>query len=440
MVTINIRKDEENSLPFPPISQQPMANSQKEVYQFTPSGQYVSRRVSLGDNSFNSSKLYVGKHPMNHGGGNDPHAAYDRAFLRTKSKAAPEEFSSTIYGVDLFSGCGGLSLGIHEACAAAGYGFESLLAVDKDSSSLDVYIRNFSPRQAFGAEIENLLCGKLKDATQPREKQLLKGLKPVSILLAGPPCQGHSNLNNHTRHDDNRNRLYEKVARFAELATPQHILIENVPTVVHGRDRSLDRTIERLLALKYKVDAGIVNLADFGVPQNRRRHVLVASLKKVVTIKEVVRKHRVLKARTLRWAIEDLEQGGASLFDKPADVSQENVARINYLIENNVHNLPNHLRPVCHQNEEHSYYSMYGRMHYDEPSQTITSGFSSPGQGRYIHPVRPRTLTPHEAARLQFFPDFFDFSTVKYRSSLARMIGNAVPMKLSYVFGLELLF
>jgi DNA (cytosine-5)-methyltransferase 1 len=83
---------------------------------------------------------------------------------------------------------------------------------------------------------------------------------------------------------------------------------------------------------------------------------------------------------------------------------------------------------------------MYGRMRYDEPSQTITSGFSSPGQGRYIHPVRPRTLTPHEAARLQFFPDFFDFSMVKYRSSLATMIGNAVPMKLSYAVGLELLF
>jgi DNA (cytosine-5)-methyltransferase 1 len=440
MSTINKRRDDEDSLPFPPISQQPLNGSQKEIYQFTPSRQYVSRQVSLGDKNIHSSKLYLGKSLNYSVEGDDAHSAFDRAYLRNRRKIGLEAVSSVVYGVDLFSGCGGLSLGIQEACLAAGYRFESLLAVDKDSASLDVYIDNFSPRQAFGLEIEKLLCGNLMDATHSCEKELLKGLKPVSILLAGPPCQGHSNLNNHTRRDDNRNKLYERVARFAELAGPRHILIENVPTVIHGRDRSLDRTIERLLGLKYKLDAGIVNLADFGVPQNRKRHVLIASLEKDVSIKELVKKYRVVKARSLRWAIEDIEQAGDSLFDRPAGISQENVTRINYLIENDIHNLPNHLRPICHQNDEHSYYSMYGRMRYDEPSQTITSGFSSPGQGRYIHPARPRTLTPHEAARLQFFPDFFDFSRVKYRSSLARMIGNAVPMKLSYVVGLELLF
>jgi DNA (cytosine-5)-methyltransferase 1 len=82
---------------------------------------------------------------------------------------------------------------------------------------------------------------------------------------------------------------------------------------------------------------------------------------------------------------------------------------------------------------------MYGRLRYDRPSQTITSGFTSPGQGRFIHPSQQRTLTPHEAARLQFFPDFFDFSASKKRGDLAKMIGNAVPMKLSYMLCLELL-
>jgi len=78
-------------------------------------------------------------------------------------------------------------------------------------------------------------------------------------------------------------------------------------------------------------------------------------------------------------------------------------------------------------------------MKYAEPAQTITSGYGCPGQGRFIHPAQPRTLTPHEAARIQYFPDFFDFSKAKNRSALAFMIGNAVPMKLSYVFCLKFL-
>jgi Site-specific DNA methylase len=74
-----------------------------------------------------------------------------------------------------------------------------------------------------------------------------------------------------------------------------------------------------------------------------------------------------------------------------------------------------------------------------EPAPTITTGFLSPGQGRYIHPTRKRTITIHEAARIQFFPDFFDFTTAPNRESLKQMIGNAAPMKLSYIFALELL-
>lgn len=80
---------------------------------------------------------------------------------------------------------------------------------------------------------------------------------------------------------------------------------------------------------------------------------------------------------------------------------------------------------------------MYGRLRYDAPAQTITGGFVSPGQGRFVHPSQERTLTPHEAARLQFFPDFFDFSAAQTRTGLAQMIGNAVPMTLAYVFCLE---
>jgi DNA (cytosine-5)-methyltransferase 1 len=88
---------------------------------------------------------------------------------------------------------------------------------------------------------------------------------------------------------------------------------------------------------------------------------------------------------------------------------------------------------------DHSYKSVYGRLPWDRPAQTITTGFGSMGQGRFVHPKRRRTLTPHEAARLQFIPDHFRLDEVESKTALAEMIGNAVPPKLTYVFALELL-
>jgi DNA (cytosine-5)-methyltransferase 1 len=345
-----------------------------------------------------------------------------------------------IRGVDFFSGCGGLSLGTREACLAIGYRFEALLAVDKDPSSLQVYKVNFNPQRAYNCDIRDMVDGPLRGRLTPSETQLLKGLARIDILLAGPPCQGHSDLNNYTRRNDRRNKLYERVGRFAEIAGPKHILIENVPTVVRGHDRAFDTTADLLLALGYRVDAGVVDLCELGVPQRRRRHILVASLTKPVSIKDVMEKYRLAQIRSVAWAIKDLEdEEGSSVFTRSFRHNRENLRRIMYLTTHGVYDLPNRMRPPCHQNGNHSYKSMYGRLKYDEPAQTITSGFGSPGQGRFVHPNQPRTLTPHEAARLQFFPDFFDFSCVKTRTALANMIGNAVPMKLSYVFSLEVL-
>jgi DNA (cytosine-5)-methyltransferase 1 len=120
-------------------------------------------------------------------------------------------------------------------------------------------------------------------------------------------------------------------------------------------------------------------------------------------------------------------------------MTQENQRRVKYLFRKDVHDLPNRLRPPCHRDKDHSYVSMYGRMHWDKPAQTITGGFGSMGQGRFVHPTRPRTLTAHEAARLQGFPDFFDFSSVKGVTALREMIGNAVPPQLTALLVSQLL-
>jgi len=404
-------------------------------FQFDEKRQRVSRTATTRDGKSFETRFDV---PASISTKQDARSMYDQVFLRSKTPAWHSPLRGTIRTADLFSGCGGLSLGAREACTALGKQFKSVLAIDEDSPSLEVYKRNFTPKQAINLDIWSVLSGEIGARLQREEKALLKKIGAVDICLAGPPCQGHSDLNNHTRRKDKRNKLYERVARFAEVAEPSHLIIENVPTVIHGKDRALDNTIARLEKLGYKVETNVVNLADLGVPQRRKRDVLIASGKRL-SIEDVVNQHRVSTGRTIRWAIADLaRKPPVGLLDTPSALHPENVRRINYLMKHGEFDLPNRLRPICHQ-DDHSYVSMYGRLQYDEPAQTITSGFGSPGQGRYVHPTRGRTLIPHEAARLQFFPDSFDFSSVKLRTALANMIANAVPILLAYVFCLELI-
>jgi DNA (cytosine-5)-methyltransferase 1 len=113
--------------------------------------------------------------------------------------------------------------------------------------------------------------------------------------------------------------------------------------------------------------------------------------------------------RTVGWAIRDLlGEASSGVYDSSGRVSKRSARRIAFLFDEKRYNLPNRLRPKCHRDGGHTYLSMYGRLRWDSPAQTITTGFGSMGQGRYVHPARRRTITPHEAARLQTFPDSFE--------------------------------
>ena len=128
--------------------------------------------------------------------------------------------------------------------------------------------------------------------------------------------------------------------------------------------------------------------------------------------------------------IQDESEHRTDMYCTPSRMTPRNRKRVEYLFKHDVYNLPNKQRPPCHKNG-HSYISMYGRLHWDQPAQTITTGFGCMGQGRFVHPTRPRVITPHEAARIQGFPDFFDFSAASTRRSLQDLIGNAVPPLIS---------
>lgn len=405
----------------------------RERYDIAVTEDAVVRTIRIGDRIVSEHRLATDA-----GAAADPAASYDHTFLRLDEMPGTFHAYGDVRVADLFSGCGGLSLGIREACRALGLSFQSVFAVDHHGPSLDVYKANFTPTHAHHGDIESVLNGELGTKVTSGERAWLEKLLPISILLAGPPCQGHSDLNNHSRRKDRRNLLYDRVVRMAEIALPASILIENVPTVIHSTGDVVKRAQIVLERLGYSVDSVVVDLSAIGVPQVRKRHVLLASLLGPVSIQRFLKPH-YCDARDLSWAIGDLsDRMGLGLLDRASEHNAENQRRMRYLFENGLYELPDPERPCCHRNG-HSYPSMYGRLHWDKPAQTITSGFTSPGQGRFVHPERPRTLTPHEAARLQFFPDFFDFTEAGKRTPLALMIGNAVPMKLSYLLGLQLL-
>ena len=253
----------------------------------------------------------------------------------------------------------------------------------------------------------------------------------MDIVVAGPPCQGHSDLNNHTRRQDPKNQLVLRVVRFAEIFRPKYVLIENVQGIRHDRLGSLAAAKADLSRLGYDITERLLRADRVGAAQARRRYFMFASLDGVHSFDEMVEPF-ACRPRTMEWAISDLlSEDAGSIFSSAAHHSLTNRQRIDFLFDHDLHELPDSERPNCHANGNHRYQGVYGRMHWDRPAPTITTGFGSTGQGRFVHPLERRTLTPHEAARLQFFPDFFDFGTCG-RRDYQELIGNAVPSKLAY--------
>ena len=142
----------------------------------------------------------------------------------------------------------------------------------------------------------------------------------------------------------------------------------------------------------------------------------------------------VKEARSVGWVIEDLQNRKApsdALFYKTPKATKVNQDRMDWFFEAEEgemprYNLPNHLRPKCQQGD-HTYPAVYGRMNWDDPAPTLTTGFGCNGRGRFTHPLEARVLSPHEAARIQTFPDFYDFTMINKRTNMHDLLGNAVP-------------
>jgi DNA (cytosine-5)-methyltransferase 1 len=384
--------------------------------------------------------------------GGDALKTWDKALLQgLQVNSVLRNPSRNCNVIDLFCGCGGFSTGVKQAITSVGLTPNFVLAADKEVNSLKIYKENF-PNTTLSHDNLNhafdfqVLKRKGVASFLGRPEILNKNIshlkEKIDIVIAGPPCQGHSNLNNSTRRDDPRNLLYlVPVAAAVALDAPL-LIIENVPEVTkdHGDIVKIAQSI--LEKEGYSITEGLINGTHVGLAQTRRRHFLVASKHSSPSLKSAIHACKS-PPRDLLWAIEDLQEIDRSeLIDKPSELSSVNLARIKFLFKNNLYELPAQERPDCHKNG-HTYGSVYGRLKWDEPCGTITTGFLSPGRGRYIHPEQKRCLTPHEGARIQGFPDLFKFTladeVLNRRIRIAKWVGDAVPPKFGFVAALAAL-
>lgn len=341
--------------------------------------------------------------------------------------------------VDLFCGCGGMSLGVREALRRCNLRADIALAVDLMEEAVEFY------RRALGCGAR-AKCMDVRDVFN--DADLIEELAGTDVLLAGPPCQGHSDLNNHTRREDERNSLYETAAQFAIDVDPEVVIIENVPGARHDTGEVVQKA-EELLRKKghYCTHTVVLEAVDYGIPQTRKRLFLIGS--KVPIELDDLKAYGGPRAERLKPFIVDLEgehdRSRPEKFRHASRMSVTNQWRAAWLTAKKEKWLRDDMRPDCHRGKDHSYMSVYGRLCYEEPAQTITTGFGSMGQGRFLHPNPAlddlRVITPHEAARIQGLPDFLaeTFDEVKTRRALHGMIGNAVPPKIVAVLMQNLL-
>lgn len=311
--------------------------------------------------------------------------------------------------IELFAGCGGMGLGFKKA------GFRCVLANEWDKAACDTLRENITDRV-------------LNCAIQEIEE-----FPKADVVAGGPPCQGFSNLGERVPNDP-RNQLWRHYFRCVEQVRPKVFVLENVPPLLKSAEYIELRRIAE--SLGYTVEGRVLNAADFGVPQTRKRAILIGSRlgassfplpTHVDPLKRNVLNQHLLPWRTVRDAIGHLPLIPTGrdwhIGRNPTPKSLERYRCVP--AGGNRWNLPLDLMPDCWKRKTKGGTDLFGRLWWDRPSVTIRTEFYKPEKGRYLHPVAHRPITHLEAALLQSFPEDFKFCGNKIDVGI--QIGNAVP-------------
>ena len=337
--------------------------------------------------------------------------------------------------IDFFSGCGGASKGLEQA------GFNISLGIDFEPNAAETYTANFPNAQFILDDVRNItvedIVTKVPNITE----------EPLLICTCAP-CQPFSNQNNKKSDTDNRRTLLDETHRFILAFNPEYILLENVPGM-QNVDANIEGPFCRFLSFLskngYQHLKFIAKSEEYGVPQKRKRLVLLAS--RLGRIEEPEKTHGVngipyVTVRDAIFMLPPLRAGEVSSEDpvhRCSNLDSINLERISLTPEGgDRRNWPSRLVNRAHKDYD-GHYDTYGRMSWDRPSPTLTTRCNGYSNGRFGHPDvnQNRPISMREAANLQTFPSDYIFSGTI--TSMARQIGNAVPCELARNFGLAIL-
>ena len=349
--------------------------------------------------------------------------------------------------IDLFSGCGGLSLGFIKE------GYTVKKAVEFDEQIAATYMKNHPNVDMIIDDIKNI------DQTGT----FAKG--DADVIIGGPPCQGFSMAGARIREgfiDDPRNYLFKHYFNVVKTVKPKVFIMENVKGILTMQKGKIFEEIKEIFQDEHLLEGNpyhifykVVRAIDFGIPQKRERVIIIGTTVEGVnidtlwdlTIQELkIECPSYFDNVSVRDAISNLPSttdDGVIKNPIPITNYQKYLASSSDILFN--HTKTKHSRvainrmkliangenyTVLDENIKSVHSGSYGRLCWDEQAPTITTRFDTPAGGRFIHPTEDRTLTPREAARIQSFPD--DFIFYGNKTTICKTIGNAVPPKISY--------
>lgn len=360
------------------------------------------------------------------------------------SRLLPVSRALTI--VDLFAGCGGLTQGFLDAGADRpdGRTFKVAAAVESDLAAAATYAANFG-----------------RDVVRPcRVEEWPEDDRPAAdVIVGGPPCQGFSTLGKRDP-DDPRNSLWREYARAVAQIAPSYFVIENVAAFYHSPQWEVLRSeTEHGTLAGYEIQPYMLNAAHFGVPQVRKRAVIIGRKAELLRVPDPVGSHidpgswttvgdalaklpRHVDPKNTTLPTQLFEFQGK---DVPGSfkTSELHLTRDFNLISRerfshippggNRTDIPDELLAPCWRKHKTGSMDVMGRLRWCRPSVTIRTEFVKPEKGRYLHPSEDRSLTHAEAALLQTFP--IDYQWCGAKVSIAKQIGNAVPVLLARALG-----
>lgn len=334
--------------------------------------------------------------------------------------------------IDLFAGCGGLSRGLHLA------GFDVRAAVEIDATARASYEANFPGTKLFNDVLE----------VPPEELRTACGDKPLALLAGCAPCQGFCSLTAKNKKEDPRNALLLRMAEIIEALKPTAVMMENVPGLEKRGAKIFEQFISTLEQLGYPARKAwrVVQMADYGVPQSRRRLVMLVGRGFEIPFPEPTHTKRPKPGsslppwKNLRDAIgerplpitlkEAQEKGGPRKhgWHVVRNLQPQVAARLAAAVPGKTWlNVAEAIRPECHRGGYDGFTNVYQRMSWEQTPVTMTGGCTTPCKGRFGHPdPRRTTISVKEAALIQSFPEDYVFAT-DYMERVCEMIGNAVP-------------